>query len=247
MSSFLLKLRRGETPFFRFLRSIAKGILYGGGIPPGPLKPLFRFLYHAHFIIKTVFTFCVTAVYRYPLFVARCTKVGKNLGIELLPEIIGHSQIYLGDNVQISGKIGVISGRVFDQPRLVVGNRTSLGHGTVISVNREVIIGDDVLIAGSVRIADNDGHPLDTDRRIRHEPPGPESTKPVHIGNKAWIGNSACILKGVTIGEGAIVGALSVVTRDVPPYHVVAGNPARIVKDLRPSPQPEAVAEPVSS
>ncbi|MCX6596157.1 MAG: acyltransferase [Acidobacteria bacterium] len=245
MNTFLLKLRRGETPFFRFLRSIAKRVLYGGGISPGPLKPLFGFLYQAHFIALTVFTFCLTALYRYPLFVARCTEVGKNLGIELLPEVIGHSQIYLGDNVQISGKISIISGRVFDNPRLVVGNRSSIGHGTVISVNREVTIGDDVLIAGSVRIADNDGHPIDADRRIRHEPPGQESTKPVHIGNKAWIGNSACILKGVTVGEGAIVGALSVVTRDVPAYHVVAGNPARIVKDLRPTPEPEVVTESV--
>ncbi len=223
---------------FRFLRSIAKFVLHGGGIRPGPLKPLFAFLYQAHFIVKTVFTFFITAIYRYPLFVARCTQVGKNLGIELLPEVVGHSEIYIGDDVQFSGKIGIISGRVFDRPRLVIGHRSSIGHGTIISVNREVTIGDDVLIAGAVRIVDNDGHPIDADRRAQHAPPDPESTKPVHIGNKAWIGNSACILKGVTVGEGAVVGALSVVTRDVPAYHVVAGNPARIVKSLLPESQP---------
>jgi galactoside O-acetyltransferase len=67
----------------------------------------------------------------------------------------------------------------------------------------------------------------------------------VHIADKAWIGNSACILKGVTVGEGAIVAALSVVTKDVPPYHVVAGNPARVVKDLRAQSKPELAADPV--
>jgi acetyltransferase-like isoleucine patch superfamily enzyme len=245
MNTFLLKLRRGETPFFRFAGSIARRVLRGGGISPGPLKPVFSFLYQAHFIVRTVFTSFVTAVYSYPLFVSRCTKVGKNLGLVLLPEVDGHTRIYLGDDVQFTGKVAIISGRVFDHPRLVVGNRSSLGHGTVISVNNEVTIGDDVLIAGSVRIVDNDGHPVDTDRRVRHEPPGPESTKPVHIADKAWIGNSACILKGVTVGEGAIVAALSVVTKDVPPYHVVAGNPARVVKDLRAQSKPELAADPV--
>ncbi|MBV8923397.1 DapH/DapD/GlmU-related protein, partial [Bradyrhizobium sp.] len=55
---------------------------------------------------------------------------------------------------------------------------------------------------------------------------------PVVIADKVWIGFNASILKGVTIGEGAVVGACSVVTRDVPPFAVVAGNPARVIRTL---------------
>jgi galactoside O-acetyltransferase len=58
--------------------------------------------------------------------------------------------------------------------------------------------------------------------------------KPVKIEDKVWIGFNSIILKGVTVGEGAIVGAGSVVTKDVPPYTIVAGNPARIIRELTP-------------
>ncbi|HAJ60189.1 MAG TPA: hypothetical protein DCP31_13785, partial [Cyanobacteria bacterium UBA8543] len=56
--------------------------------------------------------------------------------------------------------------------------------------------------------------------------------RPIRIERNVWIGFDACVLPGVTIGEGAIVGARSVVTQDVPPYSVVAGNPARLIKKL---------------
>jgi len=58
------------------------------------------------------------------------------------------------------------------------------------------------------------------------------ATAPVKISNKAWIGVRAIVLKGVTIGEGAVVGAGSIVTSDVPPWTIVAGNPARIIRPL---------------
>ena len=56
------------------------------------------------------------------------------------------------------------------------------------------------------------------------------------ICDRSWIGFKASIMKGVTVGEGAVVGACSVVSRDVPPYTVVAGNPARVIRDLRTNP-----------
>src|SRR6266849_3315706 len=88
------------------------------------------------------------------------------------------------------------------------------------------------LLAAGVSVRDFDGHPLDAARRRAKEPTPPEDVKPVRIGDNVWIGNGALIMKGVTIGDRAVVAARSVVTRDVPTDVVVAGVPARVVKHL---------------
>jgi maltose O-acetyltransferase len=74
--------------------------------------------------------------------------------------------------------------------------------------------------------------PLDAERRRAGEPSPPESVRPVVIGNDVWIGTGAVILKGVTVGDRSVIAARAVVTRDVRPDAVVAGNPARVVKYL---------------
>ena len=83
-----------------------------------------------------------------------------------------------------------------------------------------------------MQIQDHDGHPIDATRRRRNEPPPAHEVKAVTIGDDVWIGSGAMILKGVSIGDRAIVGARAVVTKDVPADAIVAGNPARIVRDL---------------
>jgi acetyltransferase-like isoleucine patch superfamily enzyme len=90
---------------------------------------------------------------------------------------------------------------------------------------------------------DSDAHPRDAMERIADLPPRPEEIKPVRICRRAWIGQNAFILKGVTIGEGAVVGVNSVVLADVPPYAVVMGNPARVV--VKGTPPIPASAPPV--
>lgn len=123
---------------------------------------------------------------------------------------------------------------------LSLGDRTFVGSSTIVIADR-VDIGDDVLISSGCTIVDHDSHAQQfRDRkddvvnwyRGRKDWNHVEIS-PVTIHDKAWIGLNAIILKGVTIGEGSIVGAGSVVTRDVPPYVLVAGNPARVVRELR--------------
>lgn len=78
------------------------------------------------------------------------------------------------------------------------------------------------------------GHPTDAARRRAHEPTPPDAIAPVSIGDDVWIGTGAIILKGVSVGDRAIVAARAVVTKDVPADAVVAGNPARVVSTLAP-------------
>ena len=112
---------------------------------------------------------------------------------------------------------------------IIIGNNVGMS-GCTISAHKSIIIGDRVLIGSGALIMDSDAHSLDA--TARRTGAGGE-TKPVVIEDDVFIGARAIVLKGVTIGKGAVVGAGSVVTKDVPPYSVVAGNPARMIKELR--------------
>jgi len=78
------------------------------------------------------------------------------------------------------------------------------------------------------RISDSDGHPREADLRIAKVPSDLKDVRPVRICKKAWIGNGTHIMKAVTIGEGAIIGANSVVLSNIPPYSLALGNPAKV-------------------
>jgi acetyltransferase-like isoleucine patch superfamily enzyme len=107
------------------------------------------------------------------------------------------------------------------------GARLELGSGYInngfrLSCFERISIGDHVAIAENVTMRDSDDH---TFKGRRHE-----MTQPITIGNRVWIGMNATILKGVTIGDGAVVAANALVNRDVPPSTLVAGVPAKVVK-----------------
>lgn len=102
--------------------------------------------------------------------------------------------------------------------------------GGVLCAAGRIRIGNHVTIGANTVVVDTDFHPLDPAER-RPQPSG-GNTAPIEIGDDVFIGMHCLILKGVTIGPGSVVGAGSVVTRDVPPRTVVAGNPARIVRAL---------------
>lgn len=226
---FVLKVKRGETPLFRLLKRMAVGLLTFG-VPrlPGFLKAPFRVLYELHFGVIVFFRWLVSTFYSQPLFQSRCASVGRNLRVLAMPYVSGHVEIHVGDDVQFNGKVDILCGRFLEKPQLVIKDRASLGAFTLITVNREVIIEEDALISYDCRISDSDGHPRQADLRLRKAPVDPKDIRPVRIGRNAWIGNGSHIMKGVTIGEGAIVGANSVVISDVPPYALAMGNPAEV-------------------
>ena len=131
--------------------------------------------------------------------------------------------------------------------KIRIGKRCQLGNSHFICADR-IEIGDDVIMAWGITLMDTDSHAVLWDDRkndvlqglsdyktgniISHKDWSKIQSGPIYIGNKCWIGFEAAILKGVTIGEGSIVGARSVVTKDVPPFTVVAGNPAKVIRNL---------------
>ena len=114
---------------------------------------------------------------------------------------------------------------VTDLARLVIGDHVFIGTGTEIDVSQAVTIGAHTLVAPGVFITD---HTHERARRLRLDEQGPQA-RPVVIGADVWIGVRAIVLSGVTIGDGAIVGAGAVVTKSVAPYAIVAGVPARSI------------------
>lgn len=144
--------------------------------------------------------------------------------------------VNIGENSLIEGSI------IFDRENATVkiGNRTYIGNSLLVCAN-SITIGDDILMAWGITIVDHNSHSVLWGERqddVMNWIHGKKdwscvASVPVTIGNKAWIGFNVIILKGVTIGEGAVVAAGSIVTKDVPPYTIVAGNPAKVVRKVK--------------
>ena len=117
---------------------------------------------------------------------------------------------------------------------VTIGNNSSIGKGcTFICSLAEIIIGDNVMFAPNVTVVTG-GHRYDivgkTMKEITNKEKLPKNDRNVIFEGDNWIGTNAVILRGVRIGEGAIIGAGAVVTKDVPPYAIVGCNPAKVIK-----------------
>lgn len=161
-------------------------------------------------------------------------------------EIRDPNTIKDGKKVQIGHESVVACNCVFETTTgsIKIGDRCFVGPGSIISRN-EVIIEDDVIIAWGSTIYDHNSHSVFWDERktdvldyyrgivagepLKYKKWDAVKSAPIRICSKAWLGFEVTLLKGVTIGEGAVVAAKSVVTKDVPAYAIVAGNPAVVV------------------
>jgi acetyltransferase-like isoleucine patch superfamily enzyme len=152
-----------------------------------------------------------------------------------------------GDSAKIAvGKYSHIQGELLVFPhggRIAIGDWCYIGEGSRIWSAASVVMGDRVLVAHSVNIFDNLTHPMRAAERHEqvkhiltqgHPRELSLGEQPVTIHDDAWIGAGAFVLRGVTVGQGAIVAAGSVVTKDVPPLSIAAGNPAVVVRELLP-------------
>lgn len=226
---FLLLARRSDAPFFRLLRKVVRGVRTSNLPHPRFLRPVLLGLFYLPMAIRRVSAVLFSYFIREPLFRSRCASVGRSFRLTRMPWVVGHVEIHIGNGVNFFGKVDIVSGGIFDHPKLILHDRVDIGHLVGFVVNKEIVIEEDVNIASCVQIRDSDAHPRDVMARISDAPPPADEIKPVRICRRAWIGQNAFILKGVTIGEGAIIGVNSVVVTDIPPYSVAMGNPARVV------------------
>lgn len=161
----------------------------------------------------------------------------------------------LGASARVRNILGDVDKIIVGRQTLVLGELLTFAHGGRIEIGEwcyvgegsriwsaaSILIGDRVLISHSANIFDNLTHPIRAGARheqfrqimtLGHPREISLDENPVRICNDAWIGAGAMVLRGVTVGEGGIVAAGAVVTRDVPPHTIVAGNPAVVVREL---------------
>ncbi len=174
------------------------------------------------FFIKTI-----SSLFRVMLamFYLRNCKYGKFVSVNGKPLIKADGSVTLGDRIVIWSVFERSKLLVHEGASLTIGDGTRI-NGVHISVKRSMRIGRNVRIGPYTLIMDSDFHDV-------YDPSRGGKIGDVEIGDDVWIASKATILKGVKIGRGAIVSAGAVVTKDVPPFCMVGGVPARVIKYLR--------------
>jgi acetyltransferase-like isoleucine patch superfamily enzyme len=198
------------------------------------IRPLGALLWAERDLRSRLWPLLAKILYREPLLRYRCEHVGRRLAMYgSLPYITGNGRIWIGDDVALGGSNSWVVGfKVSDDAELTIEDNVNIGYQNTLSVAKSVRIGAHTLLASRVQIYDNISHPLSPARRLRHESFTLDEAAPVVIGRNCWIGHSAIIMRGVTIGDNAVVAAASIVTRDIPSNSLAAGSPARVIRSI---------------
>lgn len=158
--------------------------------------------------------------------------IGINPRIEFPLDLKGAQYISIGDHFSCNSRLRLDALKYLQQnPKLVIKNNVTINFDCHIGCINKIEIGNDVLIASKVYITDHSHG--ETDLSSLKIPPSKRSIVskgPVIINDNVWIGEGAIILPNVVIGENSVVGANSVVTKSVPPFSIVAGIPAKVIK-----------------
>ncbi len=231
---------QGRGPL-RHARAVRRRLL---GLRLPVFRPFWSLVYTERELRRIWMPILLKILYREPIMRYRCARVGKRLNMYgAVPLIFGTGRIEIGDDVHLDGRnTWVVGSRASMDARLIIGDRVVIGYQNYFSVAKQIVIGDDTLLASNVQIYDNINHPIEPDRRLHKESITLDEAAPVTIGRNVWLATGCIIMKGVTIGDGSVVGAGSVVTRDVPPNALAAGNPARVVRTLEPSQLQQLIA-----
>jgi acetyltransferase-like isoleucine patch superfamily enzyme len=153
------------------------------------------------------------------------TRVPFSVRLQGRVQLSGDGELVLGEGVSFNGTVVPVELVTYASGRIEIGNHTFINYGCSIAARASVKIGSYCHLGHYTFVMDNDQHGLV--RRMEL----PQSD-PVIIEDHVWIGSKAVILSGVRIGSCAVIGAGSIVTKDIPPRCVAAGNPARVLRHL---------------
>jgi acetyltransferase-like isoleucine patch superfamily enzyme len=140
-------------------------------------------------------------------------------------QLSGSGEVVLGEGVSLNGTVVPIELVTYESGRIEIGKHTFINYGSSIAARASVKIGSYCHLGHYLFVMDNDQHDV-----VRHTELPPSD--PVIIEDNVWIGSKVVILPGVRIGSRAVIGAGSIVTKDIPPRCVAAGNPARVLRHL---------------
>ncbi|MCK5617225.1 acyltransferase [Candidatus Pacearchaeota archaeon] len=161
--------------------------------------------------------------------ILRKAVFGKGLRVRGLLKISGPGKIIIGANVTIEGRGHPVTPFTHDKDAVITIGANSFINGTQFGCRKKITVGE-YAILGDARIFDTDFHSIFPNRWTKD---AVVKSAPIEIGKNVWIGAAAAVLKGVTIGDNSVAGFGAVVIKDVPSNCVVAGNPAKIVRNLK--------------
>ena len=169
-----------------------------------------------------------------PRFKSRCASIGKQFYLYGgVPFTAGAIKMTFGRRCRVSGQV-TITGRTTNLyiPELQVGDNVDIGWMTTIAVGTKVKIGNNARIAGRSFFGGYPGHPLDAEKRAQGLPEEECQVGDIIICDDAWLATGVYVMAGVTIGQGSIIAAGSVVTKDIPDGVLAGGIPATVIKNL---------------
>jgi acetyltransferase-like isoleucine patch superfamily enzyme len=201
-------------------------------IPSVPI--LHKTIYIVHKSIAHFLSELMRIFYWTPVFKSRLMNSPSKLYLfGGMPVVMGSLNIIMGDEVRLSG-VTTLSGRSVNTttPVLTIGNNVGIGWSTTISVGNKVTFNDNVRIASNCHLAGYPGHPINAKDRAKGMSDTDEQVGNITLEKDVWLATGVSVMSGVTIGEGTIVAASSVVTHDLPSHVLAGGIPAKVIKKL---------------
>ena len=156
-------------------------------------------------------------------YLRRCTRVGRLPRVYGRPRITNLGEIVIGDRFRFFSATATSEMVAHPEGKLEIGDGVFINYGASLSSHKLVRIGDGCQIGSHACLMDNDYHSVEDRER-------PCESKPIILGRNVWLGVRVIVLKGVVIGDNAVIGAGSVVTRDIPANCLAAGVPAKIIR-----------------